>query len=902
MRPRPHWPLLGLLPGLLLPLACTETPAPRAPEPVVVASRASTDVREDSELAPRGPVARAALAERAPIIDGRLDEAAWQRAPAQTGFFQREPREGEPPRFPTEFRVVYDDRSVYVAVRAHDPDPSRIVGRLTRRDESSASDWITVSFDSYRDKRTAFSFALNAAGVQRDFLTFNELQEDVGWNAVWEGAARIDEGGWVAEMRIPFSQLRYATEAEAIWGLQVTRMVQRANEHSTWAPQPRDSSQGVSLFGRLQGFAAAPTRRFELIPYAVAGGSLAAADAGDPLNDDLEPVLGAGLDFRYGLGSSTTLSGAINPDFGQVEADPSQVNLSANEIFFAEKRPFFLEGTDIFAFQATTNDGAQAPQLFYSRRIGAAPHGSATGVGVYVDEPASSTILGAAKISGKTASGWSYGVLEALTAEESASFIDAAGEPGELVIEPLTNYSLLRLKKDLGAGQTSLGAVVTGVHRHLADTGLEELHSQAYSAGLQLRHRWGESGWLAKAGLLASHVRGAAEAIDATQRGPQRYFQRPDADHLDYDPTRTSLTGGAAYAEVGKFSQGHWRYSAGFDSMSPAFAANDLGFHTNADFTTGWLWGQYWDGEVGDAVRDWQVNTTVWSIWDYAPEQMARGFTVNASATASSYWGGHVGFEIGDILQGNRDLRGGPLLRRDTVLNQWGGLVSDSRRAITGTLNYFTWWAPANGSRGGSIDPAVAWQARPNLSLSLGPSFGYVIDDNLYVAEVADGAGDPHYVMARIEQVTTALTVRASYTLSPTISLQLYAQPFVATGAYDEIKEVEDAQAADYDDRYHVFAPGEISEADGVISIDRDGDGAPDFSIGRPDFSFGQLRSTLVGRWEYLPGSSLFVIWNHNRTAAEAEGRFRFDDDYGALAKEQGEHVLLLKLSYWLGG
>ena len=336
--------------------------------------------------------------------------------------------------------------------------------------------------------------------------------------------------------------------------------------------------------------------------------------------------------------------------------------------------------------------------------------------------------------------------------------------------------------------------------------------------------------------------------------------------------------------------------------MSPGFEANDLGFHVEADFHSQWVWGQYWDGEVGEHLRDWQVNASGWGKWNHGGEHLARGVNVNSSATLTSYWGGNFGFEVTDVIQSQVDLRGGPMLKRDPVTAVWGGMFTDRRKRLTAGLGLNAFWAPANGSRGIFINPSVGWAPRSNISVSLAPSLGLSVNDNQYVEEVVDTAGQPHYVMARLDQVTTSLTVRASYTVSPTLSLQVYAQPFVATGEFTDIKEADNPGAANYDDRYHIYGSDEISEVDGVISIDRDGMAGPDFSISRPDFSFGQIRSTVVGRWEYRPGSTLFVIWNHNRTADSGEGRFGFAQDYGRLADERGEHIFLLKLNYWVGG
>ena len=468
-------------------------------------------------------------------IDGRLDETAWSAARASGQFWQREPNEGAPVQQDTEFRVLYDDDAIYVGVRAVDDQPSRVRGLLTRRDADSSSDWIIVGIDSYRDKRTSFTFALNPASVQRDLLIYDDVQEDDSWNAVWEGASSVDDKGWVAEFRIPYSQLRFASADEQTWGIQVARVVQRTQEVSFWSETPTSKQQRVSLFGRVDGIRdIKPSRRVELLPYTLGGARFAEVDDSDPFNDSASPEFGLGVDFQLGVTTNFTLSGTVNPDFGQVEADPSEVNLSANETFFPEKRPFFLEGADIFQFGLAQGDDDDAvEQLFYSRRIGAPPHGEASGDSVYSQQDGTTNILGAGKLSGKTSRGWSVGVLTAVTAKEHAQVELSDGTERDELVEPLANYTVLRLKKDFNGGRTNLGGAMTGVHRSLADTGLEFLHDSAYGGGVQLSHRSLTGRWLADARVMGSSVHGDPEALDETQRASQRYFQRPDAKHLD---------------------------------------------------------------------------------------------------------------------------------------------------------------------------------------------------------------------------------------------------------------------------------------------------------------------------------------------------------------------------------
>ena len=880
-----------------------------------------------------GKMAAAVRRQGSVAVDGVLDEEAWSGAPTNGDFWQRMPLEGKPPRFATEFRILYDDAALYVGILARDHDPGAIRSLLTRRDEESASDWVLVGIDSYHDKRTAFVFCVNPAGVQRDFMVFDDTKADGGWNAVWESAARVTDKGWVAELRIPYSQLRFASAIEQSWGLQVVRVVARTNEESSWTPWPQTSSQTVSRFGGLAGIRdIKPSRRLEVLPYTTAGGALVDVDAEDPFSNGLDGRATIGVDVKYGLGSNLTLSGTINPDFGQVEADPSEVNLSAYESFFAEKRPFFLEGTEIFGFTLGQGDGDQAVEkLFYSRRIGAAPHatgedayycvdqpgpdGRSCYYPAYVDEPGLTTIYSAAKLSGKTAGGWSIGVLDAITGEERArvAYDDEEGSRETLAIEPLTNYAMLRLRKDSADGRTVVGGAVTAVNRRLDGTGLDWLlHDQAYTGGLALSHRFAGDLWQVDARVAASYVHGTAEALIETQTSSRRYYQRPDATHLDYDPTRTSLAGAALIWSAGKVDGAHWRASAGGDVRSPGFEVNDMGFQRNADKYVQWVWMQYRDDSPGEVLRNYQVNGDVWGALGRAPLHLSHGFDVNASTTLLNYWGASVGASVNRPRWDSHALRGGPALRADVSSNMWASLTTDGRRMVRGNLNGNAAVNPTNGTWSFTLNPSIVVQARSNLDFAVGPALSSAVVGDQYIDEAgecvwneASEACDeiiPHYILARMRMLQASLTLRMNYTFSPTLSLQLYAQPFIGAYKFSDYKEADRPDARSYDERFHEFSPAEISiDDDEIYYIDRDRDGAADFAFEGADFSFRELRSNLVVRWEYRPGSNLFLIWSHGRTSDSTDGWFRLGEDLDGLASEAGEHVVMVKLNYWMG-
>ena len=834
-------------------------------------------------------------------IDGRLDDDGWAAAQVADDFWQRAPNEGRPPRHPTEFRVAYDDHALYVGVRAHDDEPTAIRRLLHRRDQDSSADWIGVMVDSYGDRRTAFGFALNAAGVQRDLLLYNDTNEDAGWDAVWAGAVHVDRQGWSAEFRIPLGQLRFA-EDDRPWGLQVMRFVGRTGETDLWAPAPRTEPAFVSQFGELRGLRGLKGgRRIEVLPYVTAGLARMPHDAADPFRAAADPRYGAGLDAKVGLSSAVTAALTINPDFGQIEADPSQVNLTANESYFAERRPFFLEGSEIFQFGIGTGDGpGGGDTLFYSRRIGAAPHGGVDGD--FVDQPTGTTIYGAAKVSGKTASGWSFGLLDALTAEETATGAFTDGTRTTAVVEPLTNYGLVRLKKDLRGGKTALGLAATSVVRRLDGTGLEDaLHDRALTGGLELSHKFADDDWVLRVRASGSQVHGSPAAIAETQQSFRHLYQRPDADHLAVDPTRTSLTGGALVWDLMQVGGEHWRYGLGGDVRTAGFEANDLGYHGPVDSHVTWGYAAYLDNDVGGDVQSWRVNVNGWLFGNLAPETHGFGGNVNGSVQFDNFWNVFGGLEYNHNLLDPGGTRGGPALALDPSASGWVGFSSDYREPVnlSASANWGRIWA-ADDFRG-SAEIGLNIQARSNIELFVGPTYFTATSHAQYVDEVEGRDGAPRYLFARIQQDTLGLTVRGAWTFTPALSLQLYAQPFVATGGYRDFGRADATRAAAFADRFARFAADRLTRADDTYLVDEDGDGATDYSFAVPDFAFRELRANLVVRWEYRPGATAFAIWSHGQSDAVTEGSFDLGRDLAGLATAPAEDVVMVKVNYWMG-
>jgi hypothetical protein len=634
--------------------------------------------------------AQAARTTQPPVIDGVLDDDAWQQAQPITGFVQRAPNPGAAATLPTEARILYDDGAVYVSMRMHDPSPDSLVTPLGRRDLAGiSSEWAHVMIDSYNDRRTAFRFSVNPRGVQKDAFHSNDTNEDLGWDAVWQSGARVDSAGWTVEYRIPLSQLRYSGAAgEQTWGIQVTREIARRSEVVDWSRIHPDRNGFVSQFGELAGIRGLRTaRRLEVIPYSVARVTRAPGTAEDPYWSRNDGFGSMGADVKYGLTSDFTLTATINPDFGQVEADPSEVNLSAFESFFQERRPFFTEGSDIFSFNVGFPYSVRGAhfgndQPFYSRRLGRQPQGGAPDAALFASAPEATTILGAAKLSGKTRSGWSIGLLDAVTAQEDVRFLTGDGRDA-LVAEPMTNYAVGRVIKDFNGGQSAVGAIATATHRDLE--GADELSwmpSSAYLAGLDARHRFGGDNYLLGAALVGTHVRGSEDAIAGIQTRAGHYFQRPDADHLDLDLDATTLSGWMGRASVEKVGGGHWRGGVYTHARSPGLEMNDLGYIRNADWLLAGARLGYVEFRPGKVFRNWNAGLHQWNGWSFGRERLSTGFNAGAEGTYLNNWGSWV--NMNHEFQALRAdvLRGGPSFTGPAYTNFETGFWTDSRRRV----------------------------------------------------------------------------------------------------------------------------------------------------------------------------------------------------------------------------
>jgi hypothetical protein len=839
-----------------------------------------------------------------PVIDGRLDDEVWRGRPAATGFIQMRPNPGQPETERTEAWIAYDDRNVYVAMRMYDSDAGGIAAQLTRRDASGIySDWAHVLIDSYDDRRTAFRFAVNPMGVQKDVLHFDDTSEDVNWDAVWEVATLQDSLGWTAEFRIPLSQLRYSTEARGSqrWGINFGREIARRGEWSWWSPSLPTVGGMVSQAGTLTGLESLPeVRRLEILPYTVARVTRAPAAPGNPLFRANDPGWNFGGDIRYGVTSNLTLSGTVNPDFGQVEADPSQVNLTAFETFFAEKRPFFVEGGNIFAFRVGTDDNS-GESFFYSRRIGRVPQRNVSVQDGWVERPEATRILGAAKLSGKTAAGWTLGFLNAVTAAEHSRIATPGDGVSRVPVEPLANYSVASLTRDFRQGQSAFGGMFTAAYRHLdGEPAFDFLRSSAFSGGLNTRHQFAGRTWEASGFLGGSHIRGSETAISRVQRGPGHYFQRPDAEHLEFDPTRTSLSGAIANLSVFKMGGSKIRGGFGAHLRTPRLELNDLGFQNDADQALGYISVRYQQYEPQWIFRSWTIGLNPSAGYTTGGERTWTQVGNFANFELKNFWRGGwwTGrrFAATDVVA----LRGGPAVHRPggQRWNVW--LEGDRRKPVN--LNVETWGGIEldTGGRDLGVGARVTVRPTPQVNLSLNPSVNRNRNPWQYVA-TRDSPEGAHYVLGGLDQTTFSVTTRFDYTLSPALSFQLYAQPFVSAGNYATFLEVRDPRANRFAERFGTLQEGQIRyDADrNTYLVDRDLDGRVDFDFRNPDFNFRQLRSNAVLRWEYAPGSSLYLVWSQGRTGFDIDGTFDFRRDFDLLRQTESTNVLLVKVSYW---
>ncbi|MFC2119146.1 DUF5916 domain-containing protein [Bacteroidota bacterium] len=842
------------------------------------------------------------LKTKAPVIDGILDEAVWTTANRGKKFTQFEPSEGKDPYQPTEFAIRYDDNNIYVGIWAIDSYPDSISRRLTRRDQIDG-DFVGVDFDSYFDHRTSFGFWVSASGVKMDRIASNDGDtEDTGWDPIWFVKTSINDEGWTAEMKIPLSQLRFGENENKIWGFEIIRMIFRKEELSLWQPIPRNTSGWVHQFAELHGIKDInPKKQFDITPYTVGSFERYEKVEGNPFETGKGQNLSAGFDAKIGLTNNMTLDLAANPDFGQVEADPSQVNLSAYETFFAEKRPFFIEGRSILSMPLMIGDGDLANEnLFYTRRIGRSPQGYHNPAsGEYVDTPEFTRIIGSAKLTTKTSRGLSIGVMEAVVAEQKAE-IDLDGKRSFETIEPLTNYIVGSVHKDFDDGNTVISGLVTATNRKLKDTPLDYLHSDAYTGGLDFTQYFKDKTYMLAFKTYFSQVKGSTEAITRTQESSARYYHRVDADHLELDTTRTSLFGNGGSILIGKVGNAKFQYGAFLNWKTPGVELNDIGYIRQVDQIIQILWSNYQFTEPFSIFRSLSINGSQWASWDFSGTYMGLGANINANTQFKNYWSLHTGINASSSALSSGMLRGGPAFIRPLNYTSNFNISSDNRKKIRFNFGGFFPRGIEGHSKTNAINMSITYRPTNNLVISLSPNYmsGY---SNLQYIQETSYNDETRYIFGAIDQKILGMSMRINLTLSPNFTIEYWGQPFFASGKYSDIKMITDPLADEYADRYHSFTDEEMENIDGFYHIDENNDKAIDYYIENQDFNRKEFKSNLVARWEYRPGSILYLVWSQGRSGTHSYGDFEFGRDVGDLYDVKPYNIFLIKLSYRLG-
>jgi hypothetical protein len=822
----------------------------------------------------------------APRIDGKLDDPCWAAQGDWAGdYTQFMPSHGGAPSEPSQLKVLYDSKYLYVAIRAFDHHPEQMTRFAAPRDQFTG-DIVGITFDSYFDHRTAFEFDLTSAGQKLDVTLTNDGW-DTTWNAVWDGKVSYDDRGWSAEMRIPLSQLRYNDRHPQIWGMHSWRWLARNSEESQWKLLANDGTGLVYSFGELHGLELPkPRRHLELVPYASARATHRDEVPAGARHTD--PEVAAGLDAKLQLSTAFTLDATVNPDFGQVEADPSQMNLTAFETFLEERRPFFIEGKDILQFSLDDDD-----PLFYSRRIGHAP--SLPPPAGSFDIPESTSILAAWKITGKTASGLSLGVLHAATDEEHARYRDATGTR-TVALEPAAQYFLARVEQELDRGQTTFGGVAAATVRSPKSDALRDLlPRQSFAGGVDFERYWDDRTYSFTAKAVGTHVAGTPAAIAALQTSSARYFQRPDADYVAFDPDRRRLDGWAAYLMAGKRSKGHWRYHEKLTAYSPGVEFNDLGYLREADRVKQHTELAYVEKEPASFYRDFEVGLENNNYWDFGgdhlrSELVARAFSNLKNKTYVETELTYTSEALDPVA-----LRGGPALRVPASIELSGNATTDAERTWVAAVYADATVSEHHAYRAWYLSPRLKFRPTTALTFSVSAERTHETNDRQYVP-ARTATGNPAYIVSALRSDSLTYTLRAQWFLRPELSIQYYGSPFGSSGTYARFARVLDPRNADFAARAQ-FLPAPTS-ALGRLFFDDNADGRPEYDLDRPDFAFGQFRSNLVLRWEFRPGSNLYLVWSEERseTRPDPAGISRV---IGRLRNTPATDVLLVKFSYW---
>jgi hypothetical protein len=844
-----------------------------------------------------------------PKIDGIIDDPAWDGAEWTGDFIQRQPYEKQKPSQPTEFKIMYDDNNLYIALKMFDSCMDSVVRRMSRRD-GFEGDQVEINIDSYHDKMTAFSFNVNAAGVKGDQAITNDGNSwDSNWDPIWYVKTGSTLDGWVAEMRIPLSQLRFGKETEYLWGLQVNRYLFRKGESTSWQFISPNASGWVHNFGELNGISnIIPHKQKDLTPYVLGKFESYQRNADNPFSKGREfSTPKVGLDGKFGLTNDLTLDLTINPDFGQVEADPSEVNLTTYETYLPEKRAFFIEGKNILSHQIVGGGGnLSTDNLFYSRRIGNYPSFSPKveeNLNEYAGVPGNTTILGAFKVTGKTRKGLSVGMMESITQKEIAD-ISRNGIRSEEIVEPFTNYFVTRVEKDMNNSNTRLGVIMTATNRNLTSNDLiNSMHKDAYTGGLNFNHQWKDKSYYFNLNYVMSQVQGSREAIFETQTNAPHFFQRPDANYMEADSTRKSLTGQGGTLQIGKAGNSKWMFTNWYTWRSPGLNLNDIGYIRSNDEIQEVFWVGFYQSKPVWILRQFNLNFNQWFGLTFGLDKRYFGGNFNGYLEFKNYWSTGWGISRDGRSLSTDALRGGPALVFDGFTDYSCSINSDSRSKLKLTAYYNGGRRDLGSDWYNNFGGGIYYRVSEAFYLSMEPGIRKRMDKIAYVDNM-DEVDPIKYIRGELHQTETFLTIRFTYNITPDFTIQYYGMPFISAGKYTHFKFIDNPLSTNFNERYTSFTDNQISynEVNDEYQVDENRDAVNDYHFDNPDYNVLDFNSNLVIRWEYRPGSTLYLVWTQQRDRYDGRGTFSFSEDSENLFSETYPHdVLLVKLSYRFG-
>jgi hypothetical protein len=827
-------------------------------------------------------------------LDGRLDEEAWQRAQPITDFLQAEPVEGAPPTDAMEVRFLYDDAALWIGARMLGSPGVPVQAPMTRRDEDQQADYLQIELDTYLDRRTAYMFGVTASGVRLDHFHSSDSEDDANpdFDPVWEAQTSIQENGWTAEMWLPFSQLRFNDTVSRIFGLNIKRWRPALNEESYWVIIGRTERGWSSRFGDLRGIdGVRPARRVEILPY-VAGSSRMTAnrDPANPFDDGVNLRQRVGADMKFGLGSNLTLEATVNPDFGQVEADPAEVNLTVFETTFSERRPFFLEGNNLLR--------GPTGNFYYSRRIGARPGGPAAAD--YVDYPDTATILGAAKLTGRLPSGTSVGFLGAVTAEEFAR-TSSTGTFARTRVAPLSSFGVARVQQEFGAEGSTFGFMTTALHRDVpaGDPLASIMTRTAVSALGDLDLRFADQAYQADLSIGFTYIQGQADALERIQRSNAHLFQRPDQPRVRLDAGRTSLGGTQIRAGLDKVAGRHWLWGGNVMIESPEFEPTDFGqlryagdIQANTRLT-------YRETVPGRLFRAYSFGLNGGSA-SYFDTALGARVNLNSSAdfTLHNFWEFDLEHTLNLRGQDVQQTRGGPSMGTprgwSAVANLRNSNASQLRWSGEGNVR-----RNENGDTGSGVSGSISVRPSPSWQLTLFPEYSQEVFTRQYVATRGSNRPDTYgnrYIFGAIDRSTISMQFRLNYTFKPDMTLDVYAEPFAASGRYYDFGELRAPRSRSLR-TYGTEGTAVSRLPDGDLSVT---DGPASFVVPDQSFNVRSFRSTSVLRWEWRPGSTLYLVWQQDRSREREIGtRVGWGDMLGSVATV-GDNFFAVKASFWI--